>query len=69
MILLSGTEETQVEVQIAACVSLRSSGMCKHLNTPENVSLRNQSAELMSVGLQRFTDVENLGQEKRRVAR
>lgn len=51
MTLFSGTEEAQAEVQIVASVSLRSSGMCKHLNTLENISLRNRSAELMSVGL------------------
>lgn len=51
MTLLSGTEEAQAEVQIVAHVSVKSSGMCKHLNTLENVSLRNRSAEPMSVGL------------------
>lgn len=51
MTVLSGTEETRAQVQIVAHVSLRSLGMCKHLNTLENVSLRNQSAEAMSVGL------------------
>lgn len=51
MTLLSGTEKAQAEVQIVACVGVKSSGMCKHLNTLENVSLRNWSAEPMSVGL------------------
>lgn len=63
---VSGNADTALLVQIVVCVSLGSSGTCKHLNSLEKTSLPNQSGVLTSAGLQRFTDIANLGQKKKR---